>query len=280
MSFGWDDAAGVGLSGGMSFLGSLGTDYLNDKNRKQNSKYALRDYAWQRELDWQYDSKNYFNLAQRYNDANYDLARRYSENSASWATTGLRKAGLNPILAYSQGFNANMGNAGVQSSGHSSGLPSRSENNATFRAPDVLEGLRDMSSARLMEANAQLVQTQADNVEAQTASTLIDAINKAENKGLTGNVGGLFGALNNALTELTGSTGSVLQDAVLDKVTSKYVNDVMPHASESEKKEEKRKAERWLSDVIKEEEDKRREADFQNHYNHMMHGNGVLHMGH
>ena len=279
MAFGWDDALGAGLQTGLNIGSSFVNQYFTDRNRKANAEQSFKNYTKQGLFDYQLANGPYFDLAQRYNEANYNLSRRYAENSAKWATTGLRKAGLNPILAASQGFNAQTGAQGAQMSPSSSGSPSFNQSTAV-RAPDILEGFRDMSSARLTDANAKLVQTQADNIEAQTANTLIDAINKAENKGLSGNIGGLAGLLNNALTELTGSTGSVLQDAVLDKVSSKYANDVKPNASASEKKEVKRKAERWLSDIIKEEEEKKRKSDFQNHYNHMILGNGVMHMGH
>ena len=280
---GIDDAMMAAIAGGAQGAMNLGTSFVNQAfgnyNRKKNAEQSFKSYTKQGLFDYQLANGPYFDLAQRYNEANYNLSRRYAENSAKWATTGLRKAGLNPILAASQGFNAQTGAQGAQMSPSSSSSPSFNQSTAVH-APDIMEGLRDMSSARLTDANAKLVQTQADNIEAQTANTLIDAINKAEHKGLSGNIGGLAGLLNNALTELTGSTGSVLQDAVLDKVSSKYANDVKPNASASEKKEVKRKAERWLSDIIKEEEDKKRKADFQNHYNHMLHGNGVMHMGH
>lgn len=279
MAFGWDDALGAGLQTGLNIGSGFVNQYFTDRNRKANAVQSFKSYTKQGLFDYQLANGPYFDLAQRYNEANYNLSRRYAENSAKWATTGLRKAGLNPILAASQGFNAQTGAQGAQMSPSSSGSPSFNQS-TSVHAPDIMEGMRDMSSARLVDANAKLVQTQADNIEAQTANTLIDAINKAENKGLSGNIGGLAGLLNNALTELTGSTGSVMQDAVLDKVTSKYANDVKPNASASEKKEVKRKAERWLSDIIKEEEEKKRKADFQNHYNHMLHGNGVMHMGH
>lgn len=279
MAFGWDDALGAGLQTGLNIGSGFVNQYFTDRNRKANAEQSFKSYTKQGLFDYQLANGPYFDLAQRYNEANYNLSRRYAENSAKWATTGLRKAGLNPILAASQGFNAQTGAQGSQMSPSSSGSPSFNQSTAVH-SPDIMEGFRDMSSARLTDANAKLVQTQADNIEAQTANTLIDAINKAENKGLSGNIGGLAGLLNNALTELTGSTGSVLQDAVLDKVSSKYANDVKPNASPSEKKEVKRKAERWLSDIINEEEEKKRKADFQNYYNHMILGNGVMHMGH
>lgn len=57
---------------------------------------------------------------------NYAYAQRYAENGPLWSVTGLRKAGLNPILAASSGFSPSMGSAvqvtdNVQSNGGSSG---------------------------------------------------------------------------------------------------------------------------------------------------------------
>lgn len=279
MAFGWDDALGAGLQTSLNIGSGFVNQYFTDRNRKANAEQSFKSYTKQGLFDYQMAKGPYFDLAQRYNEANYNLSRRYAENSAKWATTGLRKAGLNPILATSQGFNAQTGAQGAQMSPSSSGSPSFNQSTAVH-APDVMEGIRDMSSARLTDANAKLVQTQADNIEAQTANTLIDAINKANNKGLGGNVGGLYGLLNNVLTQMTGTTGSAMQDVILDNISDKLVDELKPNASAFERKEVRRKTGRWLSDIIKEEEAKKRKADFQNQYNHMLYGNGVLHMGH
>lgn len=279
----WGSVGGDAIGTGLQFLSNVGSAFINqgftNYNRKKNAEQSFKNYTKQGLFDYQLASGPYFDLAQRYNEANYNLSRRYAENSAKWATTGLRKAGLNPILAASQGFNAQTGAQGAQMSPSSSGSPSFNQSTAVH-APDIMEGMRDMSSARLADANAKLVQTQADNIEAQTANTLIDAINKAKNKGLSGNIGGLYGLLNNVLTEMTGTTGSAMSDVILDNISDKMVDELKPNASAFERQEVKRKTGRWLSDIVKEEEEKRRKADFQNHYNHMLHGNGVMHMGH
>lgn len=185
MAFGWDDALGAGLQTGLNIGASFVNQGFTNYNRKKNAEQSFNNYTKQAALDYKLASGPYFDLAQKYNDANYNLSRRYAENSAKWAVTGLRNAGLNPILASSQGFNAQTGAQGAQMSPSSSGSPSFNQSTAV-RAPDVMEGLRDLSATRLSDANAKLVENQGEQVRAETLRTLIGAINDAGNRGVNG----------------------------------------------------------------------------------------------
>lgn len=185
----WGSVGGDAIGTGLQFLSNVGSAFINqgftNYNRKKNAEQSFKNYTKQGLFDYQLANGPYFDLAQRYNEANYNLSRRYAENSAKWATTGLRKAGLNPILAASQGFNAQTGAQGAQMSPSSSGAPSFNQSTAV-RAPDVMEGLRDLSATRLSDANAKLVENQGEQVRAETLRTLIGAINDAGNRGISG----------------------------------------------------------------------------------------------
>lgn len=189
MAFGVDDAMMAAIAGGAQGAMNLSTSFANQAfgnyNRKKDAEQSFKNYTKQAVLDYHLANGPYFDLAQRYNEANYNLSRRYAENSAKWATTGLRKAGLNPILAASQGFNAQTGAQGAQMSPSSSGSPSFHQSTAV-RAPDILEGMRDISATRLSDANAKLVENQGEQIRAETLRTLIGAINDAGNRGING----------------------------------------------------------------------------------------------
>lgn len=84
--------------------------YSADKAAKTG--FAMNSESWkyyqkQRELDYQYDKNQYYKLDQAYNEwykqLEYDWSQRYAENSAKWNVTGLKAAGLNPLLAASNG---------------------------------------------------------------------------------------------------------------------------------------------------------------------------------
>lgn len=245
-----------------SFVGGAIGSYFGQKNAKKDAKRNWRYYKKQAEFDYRMADGPYFQLAKKYDEKNYNLARRYSENSASWARTSLEKAGLNPILAASQGFNANMGFQGQQVDSPSASIPSfRSSTAVNSIGGDFGGFIRDMASARLSESSAALNRANMDKVEAETANTLVDAITTAESRGLHGNIGGLVGMLNAALSSVTGTTGSEMLDSVLDKVTRNFDKVAPPNQSPSERKVWKQKAGRFLSDIIKEERSKHSRID-------------------
>lgn len=261
------DATSAGLSflGGAAgnYVGGLLGSYFGQKNAKKDAERSYNSYVKQAAFDYNLAKGPYFELARRYDEKNFDLARRYSENSASWARRGLEEAGFNPILAASQGFNANMGFQGQQVDSPSSSMPFFRSSTAlnSVGGGDFAGVVRDMASARLSESSAALNRAEIDSVEAATAKTLVDAITTAEKRGLNGNVGGLVGMLNAALSDITGTTGSKMLDAVLDKATSNLDKVTPPNLSQSQRKEWQKKAGRFLSDIIKDEHSRRIKYD-------------------
>ncbi len=140
---------------------NIGYKYLDQKLGQQNTSYASnlskynsadltafasqvgrQDYSWQKKLDYYYDENQYYNLA-----------KRYAENSAQWNVQGLRNAGLNPILAATDGNFASTYGSGSSSSGSAHGSASN-----VSASPSALgsgsptsftDTLRDMASALL-----------------------------------------------------------------------------------------------------------------------------------
>lgn len=93
--------AGIGAASGIGgdFLQGVMNNYFGKKSSKYSSKQS---YHYQRKLNqwlipYQLEQQNKY--AEEYQ-------KMYSRNSPSWNVEGLRKAGLNPILAASGGFSA------------------------------------------------------------------------------------------------------------------------------------------------------------------------------
>lgn len=198
-------AAGGAAQGGSQTLGGLLTGRYN---RKEDASQSIKTYNKQAAIDYAWANGPYFDLAQKYNEVNYQLARRYSENSASWAVNGLKKAGLNPILAASQGFNADMGQQGVQGGQPSGSVPSVHGQpvNADFnfnKAFDIGNLDVQSSTASKMKADTNVAQATADYIKAQTmranaetAQTLQDTKFTRDNLGFTGTMAPLGKAVN------------------------------------------------------------------------------------
>lgn len=131
MSFGAILGAAAGLSSlgsalglGNEFLGSWATnsakESLNKNITKTNLKVQKEYDLWTQQQDKSYEQwwQNY--LYDLQNNQYYDLAKKYATNTASWAVQGLKKAGLNPVLAAIDGnLSSSTGNANPQQSGHS-----------------------------------------------------------------------------------------------------------------------------------------------------------------
>ena len=207
----------LGTSGG--FAGQLLSNYFNRKSSRDSSRVSLAhdlDY-----LDQVYPKQQ---------ELDYSLAGRYAQNSAVWDVQGLKNAGLNPILAAQGGFSGGSSYSSPSSNG---------SNFVTDTARgDYLEGIRDVASARQADSSADLADVQTDvakgqadslvssaksdsalkakNVEiadatkrkidaevqqvnANTAKVLTDAINARENGG-NPNTGGLISRVISALT--------------------------------------------------------------------------------
>lgn len=203
------------ISGASSLTGSGPLSYYyGKKDRRDSAEQDFKQYRKQRFFDYNFDSTLGLDLANLYDSKDYNLSRRYSENSASWAVRGLRKAGLNPILAASQGFNADFGHQGV---GPSGGGSMSSVGGNSFHVDskfDFAEAAKDIgsldvqsSTASKLRADSNVSQAQADLIKAQTLRQYIDAINEYHSRG------GLEKSAVGSITRLFGSG-----DANLDSV--------------------------------------------------------------
>lgn len=209
-------SAVVGAGSSLFGSGPMGY-YFGKKDRRDAAEVDFKTYKKQREYDFNFDMGPGYVLAKKYDEKDYNLARRYSENSASWAVNGLRKAGLNPILAASQGFNADFGHQGVGLAGAGN---MHSVGGNSFRPDSRIDLARAMSdvgsldvqasTATKLRADSNVSQAQADLIKAQTLRQYVDAINEYHSQG------GLSKAGIGAVTRLFGSG-----DSALDKVMHK-----------------------------------------------------------
>lgn len=116
-----------GASGGMNLLGDVAGSWatnsakesLNKNITQTNYKIQKKYDLWTIEQDKAYEQwwQNYlYNLQ---NNEYYQLAKKYATNTASWAVEGLKRAGLNPILAgIDSNLSSSTGDAQPQQSGH------------------------------------------------------------------------------------------------------------------------------------------------------------------
>lgn len=220
-------AIGSALIGAGSNIASQGplSYFYGKRDRRDSSSVDFEQYKKQRIFDYQFDKSLGFDLAKLYDAKDYALARRYSENSASWAVEGLRRAGLNPILAAGNGFNASLGFQGQGAIGgpsvpHSSGNSFNIKSDADLLGAMLKAGSLDVQASTadklkadsdLARANSNVAQANADNIKAQTLKTYVDAINS----GRTGGLSGRFGALQALASDLgIGASSTSAADAL------------------------------------------------------------------
>lgn len=179
-----------GNTAAQGWINNSARESLNKNITKTNLKLQKQYDLWTQQQDMAYEKwyqRYMYNLqANEY----YDLAQRYGTNTASWAVEGLKKAGLNPILAgIDSNLSSSLGNASpASSSGRSSShgvngsAPSVSGSN-----PLKLTMLQDLQNSakqgELIDAQTKLANTQADNA--------------GKNEGLSG----AFGAVANLLNQ-------------------------------------------------------------------------------
>lgn len=172
--------AGAGASLANGVIGN----FFGQQARQGAAALSYKNYRRQRNFDYEFNLTKGLDEARVYDAKNFDLARRYSENSASWARRGLENAGLNPILAANQGFNANLGSEGAGPSS-SSGMPSMSSANPSFDVGGSISSLvGTFNSAKQVDANVDVAKATEKQIEANTLKTYIDAINDAGNGGI------------------------------------------------------------------------------------------------
>lgn len=187
-------ALGLGMNQGMqdtsNFLGmwtgNSAKESLNKNIISTNLKKQKAYDSWRYEKDKEYEEW-YQNLLFGLQDSSYfNLAKKYGENTAKWSVTGLKNAGLNPVLAAGGGFTPNIGNASPSSGSHSSSSGSvhgasvgtgSIAGNASSAAMTALQQIR--SSARQMQIADE--QSAADLLvkQAQAASLQADAASKS-----------------------------------------------------------------------------------------------------
>lgn len=103
-------SAASGLFG--SWIGNSSKESLNKNITKTNLKYQKEYDLWTQEQDKAYNQwwQNY--LYDLQNNEYYKLSQKYATNTAKWAVDGLRRAGLNPILAaQNPNMSSNLGDA-------------------------------------------------------------------------------------------------------------------------------------------------------------------------
>lgn len=107
------------------------------------------------------DSKRSAQLQYRYNkkfnewlipfqlDKQYEYAERYSHNTPSWNVSGLRHAGLNPILAASGGFSG--GSSPHTSVGSSGSVTAPHTNLSSSRSANVIAAINGLKQNELLD---------------------------------------------------------------------------------------------------------------------------------
>lgn len=125
--FGVDDA----LLGALVIGGSMAASSAYSARSSKQQGVAMNKESWkyyqkQKALDYCYDKNKYLPLDKEYNEwykqLEYDWSKRYAENSSKWQVEGLKAAGLNPLLAASNGnFASTYGNSSPVTAKRSSG---------------------------------------------------------------------------------------------------------------------------------------------------------------
>lgn len=138
-------------------------------------------------LDWVKGKINNSAYADRIRDQadlQYVFAERYAKNSPSWNVEGLRRAGLNPVLAVSNGVNlgSNVPNLSVSSPDTDSG--NAPDLSGVYQQAQRLDIDRDNAVTSRLGADAQMIQAKAaasrsaadvENTRADTALKLLEA---------------------------------------------------------------------------------------------------------
>lgn len=231
----WEALAGAGID----MLGTAATGLINSAIGRSNAKWtAALDWKYMKkakELDWQYDSTNYFDLDKRYyqyqSEQQYNWARRYAENSSKWQVQGLRNANLNPILAATDGnFRGtfgepvSMGSHGGHGGGSSGSVRSpKVDGSIGNLGSSMIEGAKGGAQVSNIEQNTQTLKTQSDLnsantakanadtnlMKAQQAKTLVETGNAAKNGGYTSFGSQLMNTAKQCLTDIFSEDGAI-----------------------------------------------------------------------
>lgn len=170
------------VSGG--WAGNSAKESLNKNITKTNLKYQKQYDLWTQEQDKAYEKWYQQYMYNLQSNEYYQLARSYAENTASWAVNGLKKAGLNPVLAsIDSNLSSNLGNAQpAASSGSHSGKSVHGANVSTGgRGQGVnLAALSQIeNSAKQMDINKEQSKADLEVKEAQAENLRADAASKS-----------------------------------------------------------------------------------------------------
>lgn len=174
-------AAGVGISQGISdtsnflgaWTGNSAKESLNKNITRTNLKYQKAYDLWTQEQDKKYEEwyQNYIYGLQ--SNEYFNLAKKYGENTAKWAVTGLKNAGLNPILAAGGGFNSNIGDASPSSS--SGAHSAHSVRGASVGAGSINSPVSGASMTALQQIRSSAKQMQIADVQSEADLRVKDA---------------------------------------------------------------------------------------------------------
>lgn len=234
-------------------MSNLLTYHQSRKSSKAQSERDMRHQAL-------YDAWYAKNIYPKYQELDYEMAKRYAENSAKWEMQGLENAGLNPILAFSHGFGSagtdysapSVGGSAPSSSSGSSGSPIGADFGELARdvatadvadkQADVIETEGDVkkatkdsvvssakSDAKLKEANVRVadatkakIDAEADQIRANSAKTLVDARNSLGSQGMSSDFGRIAAR---SLVSPFDKSGRALYDGIDRKIESLYRSD-------------------------------------------------------
>lgn len=181
-----DLLTGIVMSGIMAGGSYAASKYSSDKAAKTG--FAMNKTSWeyykkQRELDYEYDKGVYFDLDKKYNEwykqLEYDWSKRYAENSAKWNVEGLKNAGLNPLLAASNGnFASTYGNSSPVTATRSSSGSALGKSADMHGNRDVGSTLANVGSTVMKAVLADSEMTQAEasaNVAEKTQEANINS---------------------------------------------------------------------------------------------------------
>lgn len=145
-----------------SWLNNTARESLNKNITKSNLKVQKSYDLWTQEQDKAYEKWFQEYLYGLQNNEYFNLAKKYATNTASWAVQGLKKAGLNPVLAAIDGnLSSSMGDANPQASGHRTGGGSVPHGGA----PSALAGHTNIASSLQASSAAKLSSEQAKNAK-------------------------------------------------------------------------------------------------------------------
>lgn len=162
MSMGAMFGAGVGMAAVESAM-----DLQNNLITGAVSRYWNRSDAKKAaQLQYRYNKKFNEWLIPYQLSNQYEYAERYAHNTPSWNVSGLRHAGLNPILAASGGFSG--GSSPSTSVGSSGSVSAPHTNLSSPRSANVIAAFNGLKQAEVLDA-------QKDELKSRTAANTLNA---------------------------------------------------------------------------------------------------------